>query len=69
MQKRIIAFRVFDDSHLAQNIFRLLKIIFQEYYIQNKIFAIGFDNAASNTTSILMLQDLCNLYFRGKLFH
>ncbi|KAK3213087.1 hypothetical protein Dsin_017793 [Dipteronia sinensis] len=63
MQKRIIAFRVFDDSHTAQNIFRLLKIIFEEFHIQNKIFAIGFDNAASNTASIPMLQDLCNPYF------
>ncbi|KAK3228632.1 hypothetical protein Dsin_000513 [Dipteronia sinensis] len=69
MQKRIITFRVFDDSHTAQNIFRLLKIIFEEFHIQNKIFAIGFDNAASNTASIPMLQDLCNPYFGGKLFH
>ncbi|KAK3212722.1 hypothetical protein Dsin_017428 [Dipteronia sinensis] len=63
MQKRIIAFRVFDESHTAQNIFRLLKIIFEEFHIQNKIFAIGFDNAAGNTASIPMLQDLCNPYF------
>ncbi|KAK3218649.1 hypothetical protein Dsin_012619 [Dipteronia sinensis] len=63
MQKRIIAFRVFDESHTAQNIFRLLKIIFEEFHIQNKIFTIGFDNAASNTASIPMLQDLCNPYF------
>ena len=69
MQKRILAFRVFDDSHSAQNIFQLLKIIFQEYNILNKIFAIGFDNAASNTASIPMLQKLCNPYFGGKLFH
>jgi len=69
MQKRILAFRVFDDSHSAQNIFGLLKIIFQEYNILNKIFAIGFDNAASNTASIPMLQNLCNPYFGGKLFH
>src|SRR5579862_5378623 len=69
MQKRILAFCVFDDSYLDQNIFQLLKIIFQEYNILNKIFAIGFDNAASNTASIPMLQNLCNPYFEGKLFH
>ncbi|KAK3180700.1 hypothetical protein Dsin_000089 [Dipteronia sinensis] len=63
MQKRIIAFRVFDESHMAQNIFRLFKIIFEEFHIQNKIFVIGFDNAASNTAAIPMLQDLCNPYF------
>ncbi|KAK3229681.1 hypothetical protein Dsin_001562 [Dipteronia sinensis] len=68
MQKRIIAFRFFDESHTTQNIFRLLKIIFEEFHIQNKIFAIDFDNAASNTASIPMLQDLCNPYF-GETSH
>ncbi|KAK2661086.1 hypothetical protein Ddye_007619 [Dipteronia dyeriana] len=63
MQKRIIAFRVFDESHTAHNIFRHLKIIFEEFHIQNKIFAIDFDNAASNTASIPMLKELCNPYF------
>ncbi|KAK3229565.1 hypothetical protein Dsin_001446 [Dipteronia sinensis] len=65
MQKRIVAFRVFDESHTAVNIFRHLKIIFEEFHIQNKIFAIGFDNAASNTVSIPMLKELCNPYFEG----
>ncbi|KAK2651773.1 hypothetical protein Ddye_011629 [Dipteronia dyeriana] len=53
MQKRIIAFRVFDESHTAHNIFRHLKIIFEEFHIQNKIFAIGFDN----TTLLYELYD------------
>ncbi|KAK2634305.1 hypothetical protein Ddye_029097 [Dipteronia dyeriana] len=69
MQKRIIAFRVFDESHTAHNIFRHLKIIFEDFHIKNKIFTIGFDNAPCNTTSIPMLKELCNPYFGGKLFH
>ena len=30
----------------------MLKTIFEEYQIDNKIFAIGFDNAYNNTTVI-----------------
>ena len=30
MQKRIIAFRVFDECHIADNIFRMIKNILEE---------------------------------------
>ena len=69
MQKRILAFRVFDGSHSAQNIYKLMKIIFEEYSIENKIFAISFDNATNNTVVIPHLINLCNPYFDGRFFH
>ena len=52
IQKRILAFRIFYESHSTHNIFKQLRIIFAEYKIENKIFAIGFDNASSNTATI-----------------
>ncbi|KAK3218455.1 hypothetical protein Dsin_012425 [Dipteronia sinensis] len=62
IQKRILAFRIFDEKHTAANIFRHLRIIFTEYKIENKIFAIGFDNASNNTAAIPALIELCKPY-------
>ena len=36
LQKRVIAFRVFDESHTADNIYMILKTIFEEYKFDNK---------------------------------
>ena len=47
----------------------MLKIIFEEYKIDNKIFAIGFGNTFNNTTIIPHLIILCNFYFGGQFFH
>ena len=69
IQKRIIAFRVFNDARTVANIFRQLRIIFVEYKIENKIFTIGFDNASSNIAAIIALIDLCKPYLGGKFFH
>ena len=46
----------------------MLKIIFEEYKIDNKIFSIGFDNASNNTAAIPLLITLCNSYFGGQFF-
>ena len=46
----------------------MLKIIFEEYIIAKKIFAIGSNNASNNTTAIPQLIALCNLYFDGNFF-
>ena len=46
----------------------ILKTIFEEYIIANKIFAIGSDNASNNTTAIPQLITLCNPYLGGKFF-
>ena len=69
IQKRVIAFRVFDDNHTANNIYRLIRQILEEYYLLNKIFSIGFDNAAANTASIVELENICRPAFGGKIFH
>ena len=45
----------------------MLKTIFEKYKIDNKIFAIGFDNASNNTIVIPYLINLCNTYF--EIFH
>ena len=47
----------------------IIKTIFEEYKIDNKIFAIGFDNTSNNTVTIPHLIILCNLYFGGQFFH
>ena len=47
----------------------MLKIIFEEYKIDNKIFAIGFGNTFNNTTIIPHLIILCNSYFGDQFFH
>ena len=69
MQKRIIAFRVFDERHTANNIFRMIKNILEEYGLVKKIFSISFDNAAANTASINDLQNICQPNIGGKFFH
>ena len=43
----------------------MLKIIFEEYKINNKIFSIGFDNASNYIVAIPQLITLCNSYFGG----
>ena len=51
-KKKVITFKVFDDSHTANNIYMMLKTNFEEYKINNKIFAISFDNASNNIAAI-----------------
>ena len=48
----------------------ILKIIFEKYKIDNKIFVISFDNASNNTAATIpQLITLCNPYFGGQFFH
>ena len=69
IQKRVLAFRVFDTKHAAINICSLLKQILEEYHLVNKIFSIGFDNASANTASIPELEKICKPSFGGQFFH
>ena len=41
----------------------MLKTIFKEFKIDNKIFSIGFDNAYNNTATIPHLINLCEIFF------
>ena len=59
IQKRIIAFRVFDDRNTAENIFRIIQNILQEYSLVKKIFFIDFDNTTANTAYIVELKSIC----------
>ena len=51
------------------DVYRILQNIFEESKIDNKIFAIGFDNTSNNTAAIPKLVTLCNSYFCGRFFH
>ena len=68
MQKRILVFRVFDDAHTTDNIYKNIKINFEEYTIESKNFTIGFDNASNNMVAIPALIDLCKPYFGSNFF-
>ena len=47
----------------------MFKTIFEECKIDNKIFAIDFDNSFNNTIAIPRLIALYNPYFGDKFFH
>ncbi|CAH9109039.1 unnamed protein product, partial [Cuscuta epithymum] len=59
MHKRVLAFREFNDRHTAEHIYILIERILIEYNLIDKVFAIGFDNATSNTAAIPRLRELC----------
>ncbi|KAI3474587.1 hypothetical protein Pfo_029589, partial [Paulownia fortunei] len=59
LQKRLLAFRVFDSPHTAANISQIIFLILEEYNLVNKIFSISFDNAAANNASIGDLKVVC----------
>ncbi|KZV17027.1 hypothetical protein F511_20826, partial [Dorcoceras hygrometricum] len=69
IQKRLLAYRYFNDPHTAQNIYHLLFIILEEYCLTSKFFSISFDNASANTCSIDELIRLCQPSIGGKFFH
>ena len=62
-QKKVLTFKVFHEIHTGDNIYRILKIIFEKYKINNKNFAIDFDNTSNNTNIIPQLINLCNPSF------
>jgi hypothetical protein len=69
LQKRVLAYRVFDERHTANNIYKLIKQILEEYLLESKIFSISFDNASNNTASINDLKQICEPNLGGKYFH
>ena len=69
LHKRVLAFRVFDESHTARNIARVILTILQEYRLVQRVFSIGFDNASANTASIQDLITYCKPQIGGKYFH
>ena len=69
LQKRLLAYRVFDESHNAHNIAQLLCLILEEYGLTHKIFSISLDNASSNTACIDDLKFVCQPIIGGLFFH
>ncbi|KAL3529268.1 hypothetical protein ACH5RR_008590 [Cinchona calisaya] len=69
MQKRIITFCIFNESHIAKNTSNMIKEILHEYDLVNKIFSIDFDNATNNTASIRDLKNYCEPQVCHKFFH
>lgn len=69
MQKRLIAYREFNQSHSAQNICHKIHSILSEFNLVDKIFSVSFDNASSNTASIEDLIEICGPSIGGKFFH
>ncbi|KZV42752.1 hypothetical protein F511_07449 [Dorcoceras hygrometricum] len=69
IQKRLLAYRCFNDPHTAQNISHLMFLILEEYGLTSKIFSISFDNASANTCSIDELIRICQPSIGGKFFH
>ena len=61
--KKSIYFQIFDERHTAHNIYRIIKIILEEYDLINKTFAISFNNASANTTSTPELEKICKPTF------
>ncbi|KZV22906.1 hypothetical protein F511_28529, partial [Dorcoceras hygrometricum] len=68
IQKRLLAYRCFNDPHIVQNISHLM-IILEEHGLTSKFFSISFDNASANTCSIDELIRLCQSLIGGKFFH
>ncbi|KZV31820.1 hypothetical protein F511_25933, partial [Dorcoceras hygrometricum] len=69
IQKRLLAYRCFNDPHTAQNISHLMFIILEEYGLTSKNFSISFDNSSANTCSIDELIKMCQPSIGGKFFH
>ena len=56
LQKRIIAFRLMEFPHNANNIFQCINGVFREFDIVDKVFSITFDNHTANTAAIEYLK-------------
>ncbi|CAH9123067.1 unnamed protein product [Cuscuta epithymum] len=70
MDKRVLAFREFNERHTAEHIFILMEHILIEYNLFDKVFVIGFDNATNNTAAIPKLRELCGANtLMGRFFH
>ncbi|KZV15692.1 hypothetical protein F511_29059 [Dorcoceras hygrometricum] len=64
IQKRLLAYRCFNDPHTAQNISHLMFIILEEYGSTSKIFSISFDNESANTCIIDELINCVNHFWK-----
>ena len=68
LQKRVLAYRCFDESHSALNICRLIHNILEEYRLVHRIFSISFNNASANNACVNDLKNICQPNFGGQFF-
>lgn len=61
LEKRIIGFRLIDESHSGENIAERVSAVLDEYGLMAKVFSVTLDNASSNNKAIRTLApELCS---------
>ena len=69
LEKRVLAFRLFDDVHSASHISAAIQQVLEEYRLLTRCFSISFDNASNNTASIDNLIACCQPRMGSTYFH
>ena len=69
LHKKIIAFRLLEYPHNANQIFQCINGVFREFDIVDKVFSITFDNHTANTAAIDLFQRNLPTPHAGTLFH
>lgn len=69
MHKKIIAFKIIEFPHNANNIYNVIINIVREYRCESKIRSFTFDNATVNKVVINKLCRVLKLDFGGYVFH
>jgi hypothetical protein len=52
LEKRVIGFRLIDESHSGDNIAKRVYDVLDEYGLNAKVFSVTLDNASSNNKAI-----------------
>ncbi|KAF7113037.1 hypothetical protein RHSIM_RhsimUnG0167500 [Rhododendron simsii] len=69
LQKKIIAFRLVEFPHDAEQIFESIMSVFRDFEVLDKVYSITFDNHSANTATLpLFTRNLTTPYF-GQLLH
>jgi hypothetical protein len=69
LEKRIIGFRLIDESHSGQNIVERVLAVLEEYGLTAKIISVTLDNASSNTTAITRMSPKLSTYVGTMFLH
>jgi hypothetical protein len=60
LEERLLGLRPIEDDHTGKNIAERVFLVIDEYGLTVKIFAIIFDNASSNHTTMSYLKEICD---------
>jgi len=69
LNKRVIGFRMMDDSHSGDAIANHILEVVNDFNIADKILSVTLDNASSNTTAIEILGPHIRSYINGYVVH